>query len=72
MRFAFQALSVLVSSLTVLALIWFLAYRILTFLGKHDPGTIIARRRRSGECTNCGYDLTGNESGVCPECGEAI
>ena len=22
-------------------------------------------------CTSCGYDLTGNVSGVCPECGEA-
>ena len=20
-------------------------------------------------CTDCGYDLTGNETGVCPECG---
>ena len=29
------------------------------------------RRRRRGECIGCGYDLTGNESGVCPECGEA-
>ncbi len=23
-------------------------------------------------CTKCGYDLHGNESGVCPECGEAV
>jgi len=30
------------------------------------------RRRRKGCCLSCGYDLTGNESGVCPECGEAI
>jgi hypothetical protein len=22
-------------------------------------------------CSNCDYDLTGNVSGVCPECGEA-
>jgi hypothetical protein len=27
--------------------------------------------RESGSCTKCGYDLTGNVSGVCPECGEA-
>ncbi len=27
------------------------------------------RRRRAGLCIKCGYDLTGNESGVCPECG---
>jgi hypothetical protein len=23
----------------------------------------------SGRCGNCGYDLTGNVTGVCPECG---
>ena len=30
------------------------------------------RRRRKGLCVKCRYDLTGNESGVCPECGDAI
>jgi len=29
------------------------------------------RRRRRGCCIACGYNLTGNVSGVCPECGEA-
>ena len=31
----------------------------------------LRRRSRSarGRCINCGYDLTGNFSGVCPECG---
>lgn len=23
-------------------------------------------------CIPCGYDLTGNQSGVCPECGKAV
>ncbi len=27
------------------------------------------RRRRAGACTCCGYSLTGNTSGICPECG---
>ena len=27
------------------------------------------RRKRGGRCPQCGYDLTGNVSGVCPECG---
>lgn len=27
------------------------------------------RRRPKGHCRSCGYDLTGNVSGVCPECG---
>lgn len=32
------------------------------------------RRRRipPGHCQNCGYNLTGNVSGVCPECGEVV
>lgn len=38
--------------------------------------TVIAWRHRSpaaeGQCINCRYDLTGNRSGRCPECGRAI
>jgi hypothetical protein len=30
------------------------------------------RRRRKGLCLKCAYNLTGNVSGVCPECGKAI
>lgn len=30
------------------------------------------RSRPAGGCKNCGYDLTGNVSGVCPECGSHI
>lgn len=29
------------------------------------------RRRKRGLCIRCGYNLEGNVSGVCPECGEA-
>lgn len=35
-----------------------------------------ARREARGRqllfphCVNCGYDLTGNETGACPECGQ--
>jgi len=29
----------------------------------------LRRRLSHGCCTACGYDLTGNTSGVCPECG---
>ena len=31
-----------------------------------------SHRRRLGLCINCGYDLTGNESGICPECGTRV
>ena len=27
---------------------------------------------RTGHCTKCGYNLTGNTTGVCPECGTAM
>lgn len=33
------------------------------------------RRQRwtaQGRCPSCGYDLNGNQSGVCPECGTRI
>jgi len=43
-------------------------------------GTLIGRfrayrRRRLSDCTHCytcGYNLTGNTSGVCPECGSPV
>src|SRR5687767_5120276 len=31
----------------------------------------IYRSRRMQFCYDCGYDLTGNVSGICPECGAA-
>src|SRR5262249_50413980 len=31
-----------------------------------------SRRRKRGLCIHCAYDLTGNVSGVCPECGETL
>ena len=30
------------------------------------------RRRPKGGCHTCDYDLTGNVSGVCPECGTEV
>ncbi len=30
------------------------------------------RKRPHGLCLSCGYDLTGNISGVCPECGQPV
>ncbi len=33
---------------------------------------ITHRKPPAGYCQNCNYDLTGNKSGTCPECGEKI
>jgi hypothetical protein len=33
------------------------------------PHAVRRHRRSQGLCVQCGYDLTGNVSGVCPECG---
>ncbi len=30
------------------------------------------KRPPPGHCRSCGYDLTGNVSGVCPECGSSV
>ncbi len=35
----------------------------------HFPGTAIFK---PGRCAKCDYDLRGNTSGVCPECGEHV
>jgi hypothetical protein len=32
---------------------------------------IMGSASSAGPCPRCGYDLRGNESGVCPECGRA-
>ena len=50
--------------------LWMPAMALLALLG-----AIVAFTRAEyppGHCRTCGYDLTGNVSGVCPECGTAI
>jgi len=48
------------------------------FFGSHGLVRLWSRlryaglRRQLGLCVRCGYDLTGNVSGVCPECGTPI
>ena len=36
------------------------------------PGGLRRERRAKGLCERCGYDLRGNVSGVCPECGRGV
>jgi hypothetical protein len=35
-------------------------------------GWKVGRRVRRNRCRTCDYDLTGNLSGVCPECGRVV
>lgn len=45
-------------------------YGVLACAMLFGPGTLKrAIRRSAGRCPHCGYDLRGNESGMCPECG---
>ena len=51
----------------------------LVFWPARNTSSIIDQIRRIGfipcgyyRCRKCAYDLTGNESGTCPECGERI
>lgn len=45
-------------------------------LGTFLAATVFAwwpwKQRRPGCCKRCGYDLTGNMSGICPECGRSV
>ena len=34
--------------------------------------SIVVGQIKQGYCSVCGYDLTGNTSGVCPECGTVV
>jgi len=51
------------SPLPAVFLIWFSPAILRWFRG---------RKPLPGHCRSCGYDLTGNTSGVCPECGSPI
>jgi hypothetical protein len=44
------------------------SYGVLTHFFRPNVG----RRLALNQCPRCSYDLTGNVSGVCPECGERI
>ena len=48
------------------------AIPVACWLALDRPAWVRHQRRRHGLCPACGYNLTANVSGVCPECGRAI
>jgi carbon starvation protein len=44
------------------------ACRLQRYVVQELAGTFL-RKRGPSDCVRCGYDLTGKESGACPECG---
>ena len=49
---------------------WFYAGAIAGVVG--IPFRLARKRRPPGHCQACGYNLTGNMSGTCPECGKGV
>ncbi|HXE55512.1 MAG TPA: hypothetical protein VN541_20985 [Tepidisphaeraceae bacterium] len=50
----------------------FLGFAVLGFWAMNPSQLHRRLRGRAGLCRECGYNLTGNTSGVCPECGAVI
>lgn len=64
MGYSYVAGSLLSVSLPFLLVTWLLMRAV-----RADDRRRHFARRLAGRCGPCGYDLTGNVSGVCPECG---
>ncbi len=45
---------------------------VLLFISVVRRRSILSARMKNGSCLKCGYSLTGNVSGTCPECGMEI
>jgi hypothetical protein len=51
---------------------WFIVLAGILLLFCGTSWVLYRRRCRIGHCHTCGYDLTANTSGVCPECGSSV
>lgn len=55
---------------------WIPLWMVLVVTASHIAFVVLRmhrrRRRLPHACMSCAYDLTGNESGVCPECGMIV
>lgn len=62
----------LVVALVICCIIMAIMFGGLSLLSQFTGEDYFNRRRRKGECIQCGYPLKGNTSGTCPECGTPI
>jgi hypothetical protein len=68
-------LATLVGGALLAGIVWVWLYVVLRLTLSRSPLAewgVRRRRRASGLCLACGYRLTGNVSGVCPECGTPV
>lgn len=70
-RIVAQRPSVASTMRDVLFIIGAMVFFVGTITGPIVAAAVISvgRIRETDSCSRCGYDLTGNVSGVCPECG---
>jgi hypothetical protein len=45
---------------------------LILWLKRHTRDRLSRRRERLNLCPSCGYNLTANVSGTCPECGAPV
>ncbi len=64
--------SLLLILLVLTPLIGVAFYTASWWLHARRLNTASIQRMRHGQCPKCEYDLTGNVSGICPECGTPI
>lgn len=72
---SFRDIVVLAGIMAVVAVVILpVTFLVAFFISELSASTARRRQGRAarGYCVNCGYDLTGNESGRCPECGERV
>lgn len=61
--FALVGDNMVIVSIWVFALLSGLPTALLFYLDRH---------RAPGHCATCGYNLRGNTTAICPECGSAV
>jgi hypothetical protein len=60
------------SLMPALVIFGFAVWALVQGIRRKTTEELEAIRRVEGACIHCGYNLEGNVSGTCPECGRAI